>query len=237
MKRKLRQRMGELKKYQEVQTWLKTVSKSSISLYLDALAKFCEFTGKNPRELFLMRDKEVRDPDPDARTQVRDLILNFKEYLEEGYAPKTINALDGAVRSFFSANLEKAGMINVKNYKNACISQRKDFVPTLEDLRKILDVCNLEEKFRIIFIAQTGMRISDALELKVGDVLRELELGKIPLAIYYTPKEDRETIKERVTFLASDGVEILKQYLEWRKRVWKILHQNCLYLLAELVED
>ncbi|MCD6371240.1 MAG: site-specific integrase [Candidatus Aenigmarchaeota archaeon] len=109
-------------------------------------------------------------------------------------------------------------MINVKNYKNACISQKKDFVPTLEELRKMLDVCNLEEKFRIIFIAQTGMRISDALELKVGDVLRELELGKVPLAIYYTPKKDREAIKERITFLASDGVEILKQYLEWRKK-------------------
>ena len=219
MKGKLKSKTEELRKYQEVQTWLKTVSKSSVPLYLNALAKFCEFTGKNPKELILMRDKEIRNPDPNARTQVRDLILDFREYLEkEGYAPKTINALDGAIRSFFSANLGKAGMINIKNYKNACISQKKDFVPTLEELRKMLDVCNLEEKFRIIFIAQTGMRISDALELKVGDVLRELELGKVPLPIYYTPKKDREAIKERITFLASDGVEILKQYLEWRKK-------------------
>ena len=52
----------------------------------------------------------------------------------------------------------------------------------------------------IKLIAQTGMCISDALELKVGDVLRELELGKVPLAIYYTPKKDREVIKERIAF-------------------------------------
>ena len=51
------------------------------------------FVIKGPKELILMRDKEIRNPDPNARTQVRDLILNFREYLEkEGYAPKTINA-------------------------------------------------------------------------------------------------------------------------------------------------
>jgi integrase len=137
---------------------------------------------------------------------------------KEDYAPRTINTMDGAVRSFFTAVLGKIGMVNVKNYKNGQVSLKKDFVPTLEELKKILDVCNLEEKFRIIFLAQTGMRISDALSLKVGDVLRELELGRTPLAVYYLPEKDRETIGERITFLASDGVRVLKQYLEWRKK-------------------
>jgi len=50
---------------------------------LNALAKFCEFTGKNPKELILMRDNEIRGPDPNARTQVRNLILDFREYLEK----------------------------------------------------------------------------------------------------------------------------------------------------------
>jgi len=72
--------------------------------------------------------------------------------------------------------------------------------PALDELKKMLDVCNLEEKFRIIFIAQTGMRISDALEPKVDDVLRELELNKVPLAIYYTPKKYREVIKRKGHF-------------------------------------
>jgi len=60
VKAKVKQKAEELKKYQEVQTWIKTVSKSSIPLYLNALAKFCEFTGKNHGELILMRDKEIR---------------------------------------------------------------------------------------------------------------------------------------------------------------------------------
>lgn len=65
---------------------------------------------------------------------------------KEGYAPKSINCWDGAVRSFFTAILGKAGMINVKNYSESQVAKRKDLVPTLEELKKMLDVSNLEEK-------------------------------------------------------------------------------------------
>ena len=167
---------NQLQEFVEVQTWLKTIGKSSVNLYLNALKKFCEFSGRNPCELILLRDKETRNPDPNSRTGVRDLIFDFRCYLEkENYAPKTINSLDGAVRSFFTAVLGKSGMINVKNYRNRQVTIKKDLVPTLEELKKMLDVCNLERKFRIIFLSQTGMRVSDMFDLKVGDIERELE--------------------------------------------------------------
>jgi integrase/recombinase XerD len=216
-----------LEDYAEVQTWLKTVSPSTRPNYLAALKKFCEFCGKNPKQLILERDEEIKNPDPNSRTAIRDLVLDFREYLEkEGYAPKTINTWDGAVRSFFTAVLGKAGMVNVKNYRNAQVSTKKDLVPTLEELKRMLEVCNLEEKFRIVFLAQTGMRISDALKLKVGDIQRELEQGRIPLAITYLPEKEKETVGERITFLASDGVEILKRYLEWRRQIGEKLTQD-----------
>lgn len=208
-----------LLEYGEVQTWLRTVSNESQKHYLYALKHFCEFCRKTPKQLMLERKKEIRNADPNSRTGIRDLILNFRKYLEkEGYAPKSINSWDGAIRGFFTAVLGKAGMIDVKDYGEAKVAKRKDLVLTLEDLKKMLDVVSLEEKLRIIFIAQTGMRISDALKLKVGDIQRELDSSKVPLAITFVPKKDGELIGERVTFLASDGVRILKQYLEWRKQ-------------------
>ena len=179
-----------------------------------------EFSGKTPSELIKQRDNEMRSEDHNNRTGIRDMILDFREYLEKKkYAPKTINAKDGAIRGFFSAVLGHGAIINVKNYRNASVAQKKDLVPTLEELRKILDVCNIEEKFRIIFIAQTGMRISDALAVKLGDIQRELDLERSPLAITYVPEKDREAIGERITFLASDGIEILKAYLRWRENL------------------
>lgn len=211
---------SDLKRYQEVQTWLRTVSPTSQRGYIHTLRRFCGFCEKNPKQLILDRDREMKSPDPNSRTGIRNLVLDFREYLEKkGYAPKTINAWDGAIRGFFSAVLGKAGMVNVKNYRNRQVSTRKDLVPTLDELKRMLDVCNLEEKFRIILIAQTGLRISDALRLRIGDVQRELGLIRVPLAISYLPEKEKETVGERITFLASDGVEILKKYLEWRKQI------------------
>ncbi|MEM0134686.1 MAG: hypothetical protein QXU18_05580 [Thermoplasmatales archaeon] len=139
--------------YQEIETWLNTISENSGPRYLNALRRFCEFTSKNPSELIDIRDSKIKNDDHNNMTEIRDLILDFRTYLgKEGYARKTINAMDGAVRGFFTTNLGKVGMVNVKNYRDAQVSRKKDLIPTLEELTRILDVSNLEEKFRVIFL-------------------------------------------------------------------------------------
>ena len=209
----------QLQEFKEVETWLKTISLQSSVIYLNALKKFCEWCGKNPQELILQRDRELKNDDPNDRTGIRDLVLDFRHHLEHvGLAPKTINSYDGAIRGFFTSVLGKRGMINIRNYRNRGVTQKKDLIPTLEELKKMIDVMSLEEGFRILFIAQTGMRVSDAISLRIGDVRRELELGNVPLAIKFIPKKDRELIGERVAFLGSDGVEMLKRYLAWREK-------------------
>lgn len=209
----------QLKEFQEVETWLKNIGLSSHNVYLSALRKLCSWCGKDPHELIMERDREIKSDDPIMRNGIRDMILDFRHHLEsQGYAPKTINATDGAVRSFFTAVLGRSGMVNLRNYKNAGVRREKDLVPTLEELKKMLDVVDLGEKFRILFIAQTGMRVSDAVALRIGDIQRELDLGNVPLAIRFLPKKDRELIGERISFLGSDGVLVLKEYLKWREK-------------------
>jgi len=217
----------QLTAFQEVETWLKNIGQSSHNVYLSALRKLCDWCGKDPHELILQRDQEIRSDDPIKRNGVRDLILDFRHHLEsQGYAPKTINATDGAIRSFFTAVLGRSGMVNLRNYKNAGVRREKDLVPTLEELKKMLDVVDLGEKFRILFIAQTGMRVSDAVVLRIGDIRRELDLGNVPLAIRFLPKKDRELIGERIAFLGSDGVLVLKEYLKWRERRGEVLNDD-----------
>jgi len=217
----------QLREFQEVETWLKNIGESSHNVYLSALRKLCNWCGKDPYELVLERDREIKSDDPNGRNGIRDLLIDFRHHLEsQGYAPKTVNSFDGAVRSFFTAILGKSGMVNIRNYKNARVSQMKDLVPTLEELKKMLDVVNFEEKFRILFIAQTGMRVSDAIGLRIGDIRRELELDNVPMAIRFLPKKDRELIGERVTFLGSDGVSVLKEYLKWREKKGEVLSDD-----------
>jgi len=223
----------QLEEYTEVQTWLKNIGKTSRNVYLSALRRFCNWSGKNPHKLIIDRDHEIHSNDPLNRNNTRDLLLDFRAHLEKrGYAPKTINSIDGAIRSFFTTIIGRSGMINLRNYRNASVSKNKDLVPTIEELKKMLDVVGLEEKIRILFIAQTGMRVSDAVELKVSDIRRELDLEKVPLAIRFIPKKDRDVIGERVTFLGSDGVEMLKQYLRFREKRGEKLDEDSPLFLA-----
>ena len=100
----------QLQEFIEVQTWLRTVSPHSSKIYLNALKDFCNWCRKSPKELILERDREKDDPDPNKRTGIKNLILDFRKHLEkQGYAPKTINSRDGAIRSFFSAVLGTSG--------------------------------------------------------------------------------------------------------------------------------
>ena len=62
------------------------------------------------------------------------------------------------------------------------------------------------------------MRIPDALLLKIGNIQRELDLGNVPMSTEHLPEKEKETVGIRLTFLASDGVKILKDYLEGRKK-------------------
>ncbi|KXB03574.1 hypothetical protein AKJ45_01285, partial [candidate division MSBL1 archaeon SCGC-AAA261F19] len=85
----------ELKEYEEVQTWLRTVSKSTKSSYLNTLHKFCNWCEKDPHELIMMRDEEKDIDDPNKRNRTKNLILDFREYLEkENYAPSSINTME-----------------------------------------------------------------------------------------------------------------------------------------------
>jgi len=60
-----------------------------------------------------------------------------------------------------------------------------------------------------------GMKASDAVALRIGAGQRELDLGNVPLVIRFIPKKGRKLIGDRITFLGSNGVEMLKQYIAW----------------------
>jgi len=129
---------SNIEKYHEVKTWLRTVTPTTQEYYLSALKKFCNWCGKNPHQLIMERDEENDHPDPNKRTRTKNLILDFRKFLEkEGYSPSTINSMDGAIRGLYSSVLGKAGMINVKNYPDRYVTLKKDLVPTLQELKKI----------------------------------------------------------------------------------------------------
>ena len=67
----------QLQEFQEVETWLKGIGQSSHNVYLSALRKLCSWYGKDPHELIMERNQEIKSDDPIMRNGVRDMILDF----------------------------------------------------------------------------------------------------------------------------------------------------------------
>lgn len=89
----------DLKEFEDVKTWLRTVSKSTRGGYLNSLKKFCNWSGKDPHKLIMNRDEEKNISDSNKRNRTGALILDFREHPEdEGYAPSSMNTMDGGVR-------------------------------------------------------------------------------------------------------------------------------------------
>ena len=74
------------------------MSAKTAKSYLAALKNFCLWSNKNPHQLIIERDAERNIADPNKRTGSKNLILDFRGYLEsQGYLPKSINSMDGAM--------------------------------------------------------------------------------------------------------------------------------------------
>ena len=203
--------------FHSVQRWLSGKSEGTRGGYLQGLRSYCLFNKMNPDDIINERVAEVMNNDPQKMELSRDRVHTFRSYLETtGISGTTINGRDAAVRSFYSS-ISGGMLTGLKNYKNGMVRSHRSLIPTIEEIKDMLEIASVDEQIRVIFQAQTGMRIADVLELKVGDIRRELELGTVPMAIRYIPNKDRANIGPRITFLGTDGVKVLKDYLRWRE--------------------
>ena len=114
----------------------------------------------------------------------------------------------------------KEGQINLNIVKSIDHRYRKgkqrvwkDVELSETDYAAILDAGDYKEKLRVVWLAQTGMRLGDIQKLKVGDLaefyLDKLEAENVPMCINYLPeKTEGREIGQRYTFLGEYGIEI-----------------------------
>ena len=91
----------------------------------------------------------------------------------------------------------------------------KDSTPTLDDIRKLLNLCSLRLKVVILMLLSTGMRLGAFNYLHVGDIT-EVDVGdsyKIGRVVVY--KGDRE---EYVAFCTPECLAAFNEYIEFRRR-------------------
>jgi len=209
----------DLRRYKSVKRWFSQVFSSGIRSvtteknYLIVLRQFCEYAKKTPDQLILERREHLKSDDELVRRQHEELLTDWINYLEEKrkLARGSVVTMSNTIRSFYKANYVELQMKSPKLWRT-----RERKVPTQEELKLMVENARgIRDKAVIMFLAQTGVSLGDFLDLVTyGRIKNEFERGVEPL---HLPMERTKIKKKYDTFLGSDGVEFLREYLRDRR--------------------
>jgi integrase len=181
-------------------------STNTFNVYRQGLKKFLEWIQKDPDEIirdakqrFLSEDREIRE------FWKMQIEMFRSSLLKEGLTKNSARTQATAVVAFFrhyglSYELEK-------DFWQVQVTA-KDFIPSIEELRRMFNVANIREKIVLSLGLDLGLRIGDFSIIKKAE-LPDLSL-EAPISF------DRLTRKENIVakgFISIETVELLKAYL------------------------
>ncbi|MGA2523844.1 MAG: site-specific integrase [Candidatus Bathyarchaeia archaeon] len=224
-----------LRRYTEVQNWLKGKSKGTKCVYTSAIKAFTEYTKMTPVQLIDEAEEDFKKSGREKGAPQRK-IIGFFEHLRTEYTPtrngfsnSKFNGKKGvsvnlactyshAIQSFYSANNFP---IKVKIQKAVSKKENQKLALRIPDVKRLLDsTTNFRDRAIILTLFQTGMSIQNLCTLRYGDVLEGLEKNEEPLHLDLLREK---TWQQYTTFMGKDSIDALKAYLDWRRRNGEVL--------------
>lgn len=214
-----------IEEYAAMDTALTGLADKTKEKYIDVMAKFCEFVGKNPDQILAERKEHENSTDEQVKRTYERAIVKFYEYLKKTYKGKGGKPLDessayistGVVRGFFSRNYCKT--VFRRGDIRAPETKSRDITPTIGEIKEIHDAADIRDKAIIIFDLQTGMAPIDLVNLKRADIervlKRALESGEFPQSLGWLQRH--KSRMEFHPFLFRDSAVALNRYLQNRK--------------------
>lgn len=150
------------------------------------------------------------------RSNISDLLLDTSQELQErGKDNYTVNAMLRCYKAMYNSVIKKYEL----EYSNPCIGvdlyaveQTVKYIPTDEEIKLVLAICNEKQKLLINFVAESGCRISEALRVRGKDIFDDY-------VILYTRKSKGSNLVPRkvpVSNISKIGKEE-KLFSEWSK--------------------
>jgi len=176
-------------------------SKNSIHVYKTALKRYFKALNVDPNKYF----KEKRDYEAD----MKNFFIQIKDS-----PPKTIKTYLSAVKSFLAENevdISEKFWRNLKNKINGSRALTMDRIPSNEELKSILTHMDAKGKALFLMLASSGMRIGEALQLKLNDIDLESEPAKVNISGKYT-----KTGNPRIAFISTEAKEVIKEWFKVR---------------------
>lgn len=213
-----------------VRRWYDHMAKRSVvttDVYLRRLGHFCELNLTTPRKLVEMGSEDLGDL----------LLSNVAELEAKHYAGSYIESTLKAVRSWLVFNgVTVKTKIKVKEAQ-ATPSLKNERVPSRDELRRIFLSDNRKSRAAVALVAQAGLRLETLGNYKGDDGLRIGDLPEIRIdhgvvSFARTPTlvivraELSKARHQYFTFLAEEGCEYLKDYLEERLRGGEVLTEG-----------
>jgi len=201
--------------------WLETYSsESTVRAYRWGLEQFFKALGfhasleENARVYFSQR----RVYEEDLKTFLASL---------KGKPPKSVDICLTAVRVFLMENgveLPVAFWRRLKGRRRGTRALMLDKVPSNAELRRILSHMDVKGKSLFLVLASSGMRIGEALRLKVEDVDLASDPPRINIRGEYT-----KTGNPRVAFISFEAKESLEEWLKIREEELKVAVKRSRY--------
>jgi len=147
---------------------------------------------------------------------VYETLDKFVGSLDKAEAsPSTINGYVNRVVRYFAFN---DVVVDTVRFRAKVVLPRvedpDDRAPTVEELRGILSWGKLRTKTLILVMATSGMRLGEAIVLKIGNINFDVK----PTRIALSAKVARKTGKGRTVYISDEATEYLKRYLGERNK-------------------
>jgi integrase len=186
--------------------WINSLKKSTRGNYQTHWNYFMEYVG-------MTGDQILADRETDKEHKWERLVLQFKQWLmdEKGLAQSTATSGAMVARGFFSYHYQPLKYRRTESKRLSEKTQKtEDYFFTREDLKRMVDVADLTEKYIVVAGKSFGLRSGDFLQLTRGDVEPYID-RPVPISIGKIG-----TGKEKVPaypFIDSDAQPIIKLML------------------------
>jgi integrase len=194
--------------------WINSYKKSSKETYKTLWRYFLEFTG-------LTGDQILESRKADKKYAWEKKVIEFKDWLIniKGQSENSAKTATSTVRGFFSYHRLS---LKFRHSESVRLTETKpkfiDYRFSRDDLKKMNDVADLQEKYVLTAGKSFGLRAGDFLKLTRGDLEPYLD-RPVPISIgeYATQKESVKAFP----FIDSDALPVIKLIIEKMDREGK----------------
>jgi integrase len=199
------------------QSELATREEGTKQRYQQYFSEFLTFVDKTPDELIVQRQQDLLNPDRKIQRRIESLFLAFlAKKKAEGYAVATRQIYFASIRSFFEIHYFPL-IMRKRDYPTGDSNGVKR--ATKEAILKVLNNKHQRNKLTIkaimLFIKDSGLRVSDVRRLNYGDIAKQLENAETIIQINIITEKTNLLAK---TFIGEESINALKEYLEARKQ-------------------